>query len=75
LSLLEELVARARRAVLGISAEEIRYTFEDVRAEVRALRAELHDEVARLRKELGAPPATPSGERRDDADDAPSAKA
>jgi outer membrane protein TolC len=70
---LDALVARARRALLGISAEEIRYTFEDVRSEVRAVRAELRDELARLRRELGLPPPAEPPEPPDD--EAPVAKA
>lgn len=50
--LLSQLVAALRRRVLGISAEEIRYTFEDVRAELRAARAELQAEMAALRRDL-----------------------
>ncbi len=51
-ALLQTLVAAARRAVLGISPDEIRYTFEDVRGEVRALRTELKAEIADIRREL-----------------------
>ena len=40
MKVVEVLVGSCRR-ILGISAEEIRYTFEDVRAEIRAVRAEL----------------------------------
>ncbi len=50
------LAARLRsallRRLLGVSAEEIRYTFEDVRAELRATRAELKAEIAELRREM-----------------------
>jgi hypothetical protein len=46
------LAARARsalvRRLLGVSAEEIRYTFEDVRRELRAARAE----IAALRRQV-----------------------
>jgi hypothetical protein len=52
MGLLGTLVGQLRRALLGISAEEIRYTFEDVRGELRATRAELKGELAALRKEL-----------------------
>ncbi|MFL5261205.1 MAG: hypothetical protein ACJ79R_06195 [Anaeromyxobacteraceae bacterium] len=52
------LVARARaalgRALLGVSAEEIRYTFEDVRREIHATRTELLGEIASLRADLDA---------------------
>jgi hypothetical protein len=54
--LLETLLSEARRRLLGISAEEIRYTFEDVRGEIRALRAELKEELAAVRRELDALP-------------------
>jgi hypothetical protein len=40
------------RRLLGLTAEEIRYTFDDVRAEIRAVRAELKDEIAALRREV-----------------------
>ncbi len=40
------------RRLFGISAEEIRYTFEDVRAEIRATREELKGEIAQLRTEV-----------------------
>ena len=53
---MRRLVARAlaalERRVLGMSGEEIRYTFEDVRAELRANHAELKDEIAALRREV-----------------------
>ena len=52
MSLLGTLLSAARRALLGISAEEIRYTFEDVRGEIRAVRAELEEEIAALRREV-----------------------
>jgi hypothetical protein len=51
-SLLASLLSAARRALLGISAEEIRYTFEDVRGEIRAVRAELQEEIDALRREV-----------------------
>jgi hypothetical protein len=51
-SLVEALVAALRRRVLGISPEEIRYTFEDVRKELRDTRAELKEELAQLRREV-----------------------
>jgi len=40
------------RRLLGISADEIRYTFEDVRQEIRAVRSELGAEIARLQRDL-----------------------
>jgi hypothetical protein len=51
-SLVAALVAALRRRVLGISPEEIRYTFEDVRKELRDTRAELKEELAQLRREV-----------------------
>lgn len=50
-SLVATLVAELRRRLLGISPEEIRYTFEDVRKELRATRAELKEELEKLRQE------------------------
>ncbi|HEX9052987.1 MAG TPA: hypothetical protein VF841_20830 [Anaeromyxobacter sp.] len=57
MNLLATLLAALRRRVLGISPEEIRYTFEDVRNELRALRAETREELAQIRKELDALPS------------------
>lgn len=57
MKMLEALVAGLRRRLLGISAEEIRYTFEDVRKEIRAVRSELKDELAGVRRELDALPS------------------
>jgi hypothetical protein len=57
MKILDPLVAALRRRLLGISAEEIRYTFEDVRSEIRALRAETKEELAALRRELDALPS------------------
>lgn len=54
---LDTLVSELRRRLLGISAEEIRYTFDDVRGEIRALRAELKDEIADLHRQLDALPS------------------
>ncbi|BDG05783.1 hypothetical protein [Anaeromyxobacter oryzae] len=54
--LIDAFVSEVRRRLLGISAEEIRYTFEDVRGEIRALRAELKDELAIVRRELDSLP-------------------
>ncbi len=56
MKLLDSLVSALRRRLLGISAEEIRFTFDDVRGEVRALRAELKEELAQIRRELDALP-------------------
>jgi len=41
-----------RRAAFGVSPEEIRFTFEDVRSEIRATKAELKGEIAVLRHEI-----------------------
>jgi len=57
MKLVQTLVAALRRRLLGISAEEIRYTFEDVRKEIRAVRAELKDDVADIRRQLDALPS------------------
>lgn len=57
MKILDTLVAGLRRRLLGISAEEIRYTFEDVRSEIRALRAETKEELAAIRRELDALPS------------------
>jgi hypothetical protein len=54
---LDTLVAALRRRLLGISPEEIRYTFEDVRNELRALRAETREELAQIRRELDKLPS------------------
>ncbi len=51
-ALVSHLAGALRRWALGISADEIRYTFEDVRAEIRATRAELKEEIAALRREI-----------------------
>jgi ribosome recycling factor len=55
--LVETLVAALRRRLLGISPEEIRHTFEDVRKEIRAVRTELKDELAEVRRQLDALPS------------------
>jgi hypothetical protein len=57
MKLFETLVAGVRRRLLGISAEEIRYTFDDVRNELRATRTELKDEIAGLRREIDSLPS------------------
>ncbi len=54
---LDTLVSELRRRLLGISAEEIRYTFEDVRGEVRALRTELKEEIAELHRQIDSLPS------------------
>ncbi len=57
MKLVDALVAALRRKILGISPEEIRYTFEDVRNEIRAVRAEAKEELAQIRRELDALPS------------------
>lgn len=57
MKIVETIVAGLRRRLLGISAEEIRYTFEDVRNEIRATRTELKEELAAIRRELDALPS------------------
>jgi hypothetical protein len=57
MNLLHALVTELRKRLLGISAEEIRYTFDDVRAELRSTRAELKEEIAQLRRELDGLPS------------------
>ena len=49
---LAPILSRLQRALLGVSAEELRYTFEDVRKEIRATRSELEGEIAELRRQL-----------------------
>lgn len=56
------LLEQLRRRLLGVSPEELRYTFEDVRGELRATRAELKAEIADLRREVEA--RRPCGEDR-----------
>jgi transposase len=46
------LRAALGRHLFGLTADEIRYTFEDVRQEIRATRAELREELAALRRDL-----------------------
>jgi hypothetical protein len=57
LRLVGAVMSALRRRLLGISPEEIRYTFEDVRKEIRAVRSELKDELAGIRRELDALPS------------------
>jgi hypothetical protein len=57
MKLLGSIVGAVRRRLLGISPEEIRYTFEDVRNELRALRAETKEELAEIRRELDKLPS------------------
>jgi hypothetical protein len=57
MSLVGSLIDRARRILLGVSPEEIRYTVEDVRRELRSTRTELKEELAQLRRQLDALPS------------------
>ncbi len=57
MKLVDTIVAALQRRLLGISAEEIRYTFEDVRGELRAVRAELKEDIAQIRRELDSLPS------------------
>jgi hypothetical protein len=65
--------AALSRRFLGVSADEIRYTFDDVRQEVRATRAELLAEIAALRRDLDA--LVGRDLRRDDDEQKPIAEA
>ena len=75
--ILGRLAAAAQRRILGISAEEIRYTFEDVRAELRAVRSELREELQALRKDVERLEARAEGKDRgeEEDDDEPVAQA
>ncbi len=57
MSLAGTIVAALRRKLLGVSPEEIRYTFEDVRNEIRAVRKELQDELAAVRRDIDSLPS------------------
>ncbi len=57
MKLLDVLVRDLRRRLLGISPEEIRYTFEDVRSEIRSVRAELKQELEAVRKDIDSLPS------------------
>jgi hypothetical protein len=57
MKVIDTLIAAARRRLLGISPEEIRYTIEDVRREIRALRAETKDELAAIRRDIDSLPS------------------
>ncbi len=61
--------AALARRLLGVSADEILYTFEDVRRELRATRAELSGELAALRRDVdrlaGQPAQVDTGDRPD----------
>ena len=47
---LARLASALERRILGVSAAEIRYTFDDVRQEIRATRTELKAELAEVRE-------------------------
>jgi len=70
---LDRLCALLERRLLGLSADEIRYTFEDVRAELRATRVELKEEIAAVRRDLER--LGRIGERDEEEDDKPIAEA
>ena len=70
---LRALRALLERRLLGLSADEIRYTFEDVRGELRATRAELKEEIAALRRDLEQPGR--GGEREEEDEEKPIAEA
>jgi len=76
--IVRRLLARVRaaleRRLLGTSADEIRYTFEDVRAELRATRAELKTEIAALRRDLERLEHGDEPQPRDQAQEKPAAK-
>ncbi len=57
------LLAALRRRLLGVSPDEIRYTIEDLRAEIRAVRTELKAELAEVRRQLDALPSKQDGPR------------
>ena len=63
MKVVEVLVGELRRRILGISAEEIRYTFEDVRAEIRAVRAELKQDIDAIRKDIDSLPSRQDSRR------------
>lgn len=69
--LLRAATVSVQRHLLGIAPDEIRYTFEDVRAEIRATRSELLGEIAALRRQLDEL----SGRGRHEDDDGPVAEA
>ena len=69
--IVRRLLARVRaaleRRVLGMSADEIRYTFEDVRAELKT-------EIAALRRDLERLEHGDEPQPRDQAQEKPAAK-
>lgn len=80
--IIRRIASAARRAVLGISPDEIRYTFEDVRRELRAARRDVEVELEAIRNDLnelrGAPePRRETREPREEREDReqPTAKA
>jgi hypothetical protein len=54
------LRVRLERRLFGLTADEIRYTFEDVRQELRATRAELKEDLAAIRRDLDRLVARPT---------------
>lgn len=50
--IVRRIASAARRTLLGISPDEIRYTFEDVRRELRAARRDVELELEAIRKDL-----------------------
>ena len=58
--------AALSRRFLGVTAEEIRYTFDDVRNELRATRAEILGELADLRRDVDALIGRDVAPQRDD---------
>ena len=50
--IVRRLASAARRTLLGISPDEIRYTFEDVRRELRAARRDVELELEAIRKDF-----------------------
>ena len=54
------LRVRLERRLFGLTADEIRYTFEDVRQELRATRAELKEDLEAIRKDLDRLVARPT---------------
>ena len=78
--IVRRLASAARRTLLGISPDEIRYTFEDVRRELRAARRDVELELEAIRKDFeelrsGREPRREPREEREEQAEAPRAKA
>ena len=78
--IVRRLASAARRTLLGISPDEIRYTFEDVRRELRAARRDVELELEAIRKDFeelrsGREPRREPREEREEQSEAPRAKA